>query len=188
MSKVESREARGVIKRSKNRCKSARRLAKLHAVIANIRRDAIHKLTTRLCRENQAIVLEDLAVKNMSRNRKLARSVLDAGWAEIRRQLTYKAEIFACQVVVVDRFFPSSKMCHSCGIINDELKLSDRVFRCVCGYNEDRDVNAARNIHTVGLAEIHAWGEEGSGNGTENHCETSLAEPGTKPCSLVSTN
>jgi len=178
-SRSHSRKQKG----SSNKRKSASRLARIHARISNIRGDFLHKLTTRLCRENQAIAIEDLAVKNLVRNRKLARGISDASWGEIRRQLNYKALIFKSVLKVVDRFFPSSKRCSRCHEIKSDLALSDRVFRCEhCGLELDRDHNAAMNIHTEGFSGIDAWGDCGDGAGTVVRRETAVDEPRTKPC------
>lgn len=153
-------------KGSSNRRKAVAKLTKAHYRVANIRKDFTHKLTTRLCSENQAVAIEGLAVSNMVKNRSLAKHVSDAGWAEIRRQLEYKSKIYGSKLAVVDRWFPSSKTCRKCQAIKRSLTLKDRVFRCdSCGHTEDRDVNAARNLLTAGFAGIYAWGEEGSGNG-----------------------
>jgi putative transposase len=99
------------------------------------------------------IVLEDLHVRGMQRNRHLALSVSDAGMGELRRQLSYKSEWYGSTLVVADRFFPSSKLCSGCGVIKDALALSERVFECdACGVSLDRDENAAINLRRLGLA------------------------------------
>ena len=142
-SRQHSRKKKG----SKNREKSRLRLARLHRRIRNIRKDSIHRLTTRLCRENQAVVIEDLSVRGMMRNRRLARHIADMGWYEFRRQLEYKCLIYGTKLVVADRFFPSSKRCSVCGTVRDELALKERTYRCPnCGLVLDRDLNAARNL------------------------------------------
>lgn len=159
LSRSLSRKQKG----SSNRAKAKAKLARLHQQIANIRSDALHKLTTKLATEFDTIAIEDLNVSGMLRNRCLARSIADAGFAEFRRMLTYKAAMTGAQIVVVDRFFPSSKTCHSCGTIHD-MKLSDRVMVCECGNVMDRDLNAAMNLKNkaVSLA-VSACGEESSG-------------------------
>jgi putative transposase len=131
---------------SKNRVKGAAALARLHARIARIRKDFLHKLTTRLCRENQAVAIEDLCVKGMLGNRRLARSIVDLGFYEFRRQLQYKALRFGTQIVLVDRWYPSSRLCSNCGMKNGTLRLSERIWTCACGVRHDRDVNAAINL------------------------------------------
>jgi putative transposase len=170
-SKAHARKVRG----SNNRKKAGRRLARMHARIKAIRRDWTHKVTTRLCRENQTIVLEDLNVKGMLANHCLARAISDVGFREIRRQLEYKAPIYGARVIVIDRWAPTSKTCSGCGHRKDRLGLAERVFRCAkCGAEIDRDLNASINILAAGLA-VSACGSEGSGSG---------CEPGTKPCGV----
>jgi putative transposase len=138
-------------KGSRNRAKARHRVACLHARIADQRRDGHHKLTTRIIRENQAVCVESLAVKNMVRNRKLAKAITDAGWGEIVRELAYKAAWYGRTLVQIDRFYPSSKRCHDCGHVLDELALDVRAWTCPrCGVRHDRDINAARNILAVG--------------------------------------
>lgn len=132
---------------SSNRAKAAMRLARCHARVANVRRDALHKLTTGLVRAYGRIVIEDLNVKGMVRNRRLARAVSDMGLGEFRRQLAYKIEPSLTQVMVADRWFASSKLCRQCDALNDRLMLQDRTFVCSgCGHREDRDLNAACNL------------------------------------------
>ena len=161
-------------KGSNNRKKATLRLARTHARIANIRKDWQHKVTTKLASENQAVYFESLVVKNLMKNRRLARSISDAGWYEIIRQTSYKSGIYGGVCRQIDRWFPSSKVCRRCGQINDGLKFTDRVFSCDgCGHSEDRDLNAAHNICTAGLAGIYAHGPEGSGSARKGR---------TKPC------
>ena len=146
-------------KGSKNRTKARLKVAKLHAKIADIRKDFIHKLSTRLIHENQVIAIETLAVSNMQKNRKLAKSISDAGWAEFVRQLEYKARWYGRELVKIDRWYPSSKRCSDCGYTAEKMPLSVRQWTCPnCGANHDRDVNAARNILAAGLA-VSARGE-----------------------------
>ena len=145
-SRQHSRKKKG----SKNREKSRIRLARLHRRIRNIRKDSIHRLTTKLCRENQAVVIEDLSVRGMMRNRRLARHIADMGWCEFRRQLEYKSKIYGTRLVIADRWFPSSKKCSYCGAVRDELSLGERTFCCSsCGFKLDRDLNAARNLENL---------------------------------------
>ncbi|MFF7601561.1 RNA-guided endonuclease InsQ/TnpB family protein [Streptomyces mirabilis] len=139
-------------KGSANREKARRKVARIHARITDRRRDGLHKLTTRLVRENQTLVIEDLTVRNMVRNRKLARAISDAAWAEFRSLLEYKAAWYGRDVVVVDRFFPSSKLCSHCGALQDRMPLNVRTWTCDCGTVHDRDVNAAKNLLAAGLA------------------------------------
>jgi putative transposase len=142
-------------KGSANREKARRKAARVHARIADRRRDHLHKLTTRLVHENQVLVIEDLTVRNMVANHKLARAISDASWSEMRRMLEYKAEWYGRTVVAVDRWYPSSKTCSTCGTIKTAMPLSVRDWTCsACGAEHDRDVNAARNILTAGLAAV----------------------------------
>ncbi|MCX5357871.1 transposase [Streptomyces sp. NBC_00124] len=144
-----SRKAKG----SANRAKARRRVARVHARIADRRRDLLHQLTTRLVRENQTLVIEDLTVRTMVKNRQLARAIADAGWREFRCLLEYKAAWYGREVIAVDRFFPSSKLCSGCGSLREKLPLSVRTWTCGnCGTAHDRDVNAAKNLLAAGLA------------------------------------
>jgi putative transposase len=140
-------------KGSANRAKAKRKVARVHARIADRRRDHLHKLTTRLVHENQVLAVEDLAVRNMLGNHSLARAISDASWGELRRMLEYKAEWYGRTVVAVDRWYPSSKTCSTCGAMATAMPLSIREWECSgCGSRHDRDVNAARNILSAGLA------------------------------------
>jgi putative transposase len=140
-------------KGSKNRERARIRVARVHARICDRRRDYLHKLTTRLVRENQAIVIEDLSVRNMVKNHILARAISDAAWSELREQLAYKCAWYGRTLVAVDRFYPSSKICSACGYVVSVLPLHMREWTCVrCAAVHDRDVNAARNIEAAGLA------------------------------------
>lgn len=139
---------------SNRRKKANAAVASLHYRISNVRKDTLHKVTTKLCRENQTIVLEDLNVAGMLKNRKLSRAISDVGLYEFRRQIEYKSKLYGNEVVFADRFFPSSKTCSACGEINDSLTLADRVWTCMsCGIEHDRDLNAAMNLRTLGLRE-----------------------------------
>jgi putative transposase len=146
-------------KGSKNREKARRKVARLHARIADRRRDFQHKLTTRLIRENQVVCVESLTVKNLMQNPCLAKSIADVGWGEIIRQLEYKAAWYGRTVVAIDQWYPSSKRCHACGHLLDELDLDVRQWTCPrCGTVHDRDTNAALNIKAEGLS-VLACGE-----------------------------
>ncbi|MFD7010114.1 RNA-guided endonuclease InsQ/TnpB family protein [Rhodococcus jostii] len=138
-------------KGSRNRAKARLKVAKIHGRIADRRRDYLHKLSTRLVRENQVIAIEDLSVRNMVKNRSLSRVISDAGWSEFRSMLEYKADWCGRRVVVIDRFCPSSKTCSVCGEVASAMPLNVREWTCRCGAVHDRDVNAARNILAVGL-------------------------------------
>ncbi|MHA6763445.1 RNA-guided endonuclease InsQ/TnpB family protein [Streptacidiphilus sp. PAMC 29251] len=143
-----SRKAEG----SNNRAKARLKVARVHARIADRRRDFLHQLTTRLVRENQTVVIEDLTVRNMLGNRKLSRAISDASWTQMRSMLEYKAGWYGRDLVVVDRWFPSSKRCSTCGTLHSRMPLSVREWTCGCGATHDRDVNAAINILAAGLA------------------------------------
>jgi putative transposase len=132
---------------SKRRRITRRRLARVHARAANMRRDALHKLTTTLATEHGTVVIEDLNVAGLVRNRHLARALADTGLAELRRQLIYKTGWYGSRLVVADRFYPSSKTCSACGWVKAKLTLAERTFACeACGLRIDRDLNAARNL------------------------------------------
>lgn len=134
-------------KGSKNRTKAVRSLAKVHARVANIRKDAIHKLTTYLAKNHSEIKIEDLSIKAFLKNHKLAGAIADCGMYEFRRQLEYKTQKFSSQLILVDRMFPSSQICSNCGNHRHKMPLKERVYKCPdCGHIEDRDLNAAKNI------------------------------------------
>jgi putative transposase len=135
------------VKGSKNRAKAVTKLAKLHYKVSCIRKDAIHKLTTDLAKNHSVIKIEDLNVKAFLKNHKLAGAITDCGMYEFRRQLEYKTKKFSSQLVLVDRFFPSSQICSNCGNHRHKMPLKNRVYHCPeCGHREDRDLNAAKNI------------------------------------------
>ncbi|MFF4545551.1 RNA-guided endonuclease InsQ/TnpB family protein [Streptomyces sp. NPDC001406] len=129
-----------------------RDVARVHARIADRRRDFLHKLSTRLVRENQTVVIEDLTVRNLLKNGRLARAISDAAWTDLRMMLEYKCAWYGRELVVIDRWFPSSKLCGACGTVRGKLPLNVREWTCACGTVHDRDVNAARNILAAGLA------------------------------------
>ncbi|GAA3630138.1 RNA-guided endonuclease InsQ/TnpB family protein [Streptomyces chitinivorans] len=138
---------------SNNRAKARRKVARVHARIADRRRDHLHQLTTRLVRENQTVVIEDLTVRNLLKNGRLARAISDASWTELRSMLEYKCAWYGRDLVVIDRWFPSSKLCGACGTVREKLPLNVRTWTCEhCGTTHDRDTNAARNILAAGLA------------------------------------
>jgi putative transposase len=144
-----SRKAKGD---GANRAKARLKVARAYARIADRRRDYLHKLTSRLVRDNQTIVIEELAVRNMVRNRSLARAISDAAWRQFREMLEYKARWHGRNLIVVDRWFPSSKLCSTCGVLVERLPLNVRTWVCRCGTTHDRDINAARNILAEGLS------------------------------------
>src|SRR5437667_3421608 len=172
-------------KGGKNRKKTCRKLAKQHTRVANIRKDAAHKLTTSLCKNHALVGIEDLHVAGMLKNHCLAQAVSDSNFGEIRRQLEYKSAYHGTHLVLVDRFYPSSKTCSGCGYIKPELSLSERTFVCEdCGMVLDRDLNAAINIlkealRTTGsFSESDAYGQGSSGLVSRSG-ETALEEVGT---------
>lgn len=151
--KRQSRQLSRKQKGSANRQKAKNNLAKLHARIANIRKDGLHKLTSDLTRRFDTIVIEDLNIRGMLSNGKLSKSIADMGFYEFRRQLDYKSGFRGNLIFVADRWFPSSKTCSACGIVKQDLTLKDRVFKCECGHVQDRDLNAAINLkHYVSTA------------------------------------
>ncbi|MFI5487923.1 RNA-guided endonuclease InsQ/TnpB family protein [Micromonospora echinaurantiaca] len=150
-----SRKHRG----SQNRKKAVVKVARAHARVADARRDWLHKLSTKVVRENQAIFVEDLSVAGLGRTR-LAKSVHDAGWATFTSMLEYKAARYGRAFGRVDRFFPSTRMCSDCGRLGDKLNLSVREWTCPCGTTHDRDVNAARNIRAAGRADLNDRGAQ----------------------------
>jgi putative transposase len=132
---------------SKRRTQTRRQLARVHARAANVRNDALHKLTTTLATQHEVIVVEQLNVAGMLRNRRLARAIADTAMGESRRQLAYKTRWYGSRLVVADRFYPSSKTCSDCGWVKAKLSLTERIFTCqACGLQIDRDLNAARNL------------------------------------------
>lgn len=146
-------------KGSANRRKAKLKVARLHAKIADTRKDFLHKLSTRLINENQVIAIETLAVSNMQKNHCLAKSISDASWYEFIRQLEYKAQWYGRTLIGIDRWYPSSKRCSNCGHTVKAMPLKVRQWSCPeCGASHDRDINAARNVLAAGLA-VSALGE-----------------------------
>ena len=146
-------------KGSKNRAKARLKVARIHAHIADRRRDYQHQLSTRIIRENQTICIESLTVKNMLKNHCLAKSISDVGWGEFVRQLEYKAQWYGRTLVRIDKWYPSSKRCSHCGHVLATLSLDERFWRCPeCKTFHDRDINAAKNVLAAGLA-VSACGE-----------------------------
>lgn len=171
-----------------NRGKKRRRqIGRLHASISDARRDHQHQLTRRIVDSAQVIAIEDLAVKAMARGmgrRAFRRGVADAGLGEIRRQLTYKAAWSGRTLVVVDRFYPSSKTCSGCSVVNTELQLRDRAWTCgACGAAHHRDLNAARNIAAEGLRILSTLGSGGINARGEDACAAGSSSPAGQPTS-----
>lgn len=149
-------------KGSNNRKKANLSVATLHEKITNQRVDYCQKITTQLIRDNQAesFVIEDLAVVNMLKNGKLSQAISDVSFGEFFRQMKYKCEWHGKNLIIIDRFAPSSKRCSDCGVINQALTLADREWTCECGSHHDRDYNAAKNIKFFGLnAPVGSRGE-----------------------------
>lgn len=178
------------VKGSKNRSKAKLKLNRLHYKISNIRKDCLHKATSKIINENQVIILEDLQTKNMMKNHCLARAISDVGFHEFRRQIEYKAKWNNREVVFVDKFFPSSKLCSDCGWKNETLGLSDRTFNCSdCGDSLDRDYNASLNLvnyYTASSAEINVSGDRSSLSlASLDSNSLSLKEESNKNCTLT---
>ncbi|WP_300948460.1 RNA-guided endonuclease InsQ/TnpB family protein [Turicimonas muris] len=171
LSRSLSRKQKG----SANRGKAKIKLAKLHARIASIRTDALHKLTTDLTRRFHSIGIENLNVRGMMKNRHLSRAIADMSFYEFRRQLQYKTAMRGGQVIVADRFYPSSKTCSDCGYKLESLPLSVRKWECPgCGANHDRDLNAAINLKNMAVSStVTACGEEGSGSSRKTRVKPS---------------
>ena len=162
---------------SANRVKAKAKVARAHRKVRDARRDFLHRASTGLVRSAGTIVIEDLAVKNMVRNRHLARVIADCGWGEFRRQLEYKCERAGRELIVVDRWYPSSKTCSACGHLLAELSLSTRHWTCPsCGFRHDRDINAAKNIVAAGLA-VSACGADVRHSGSSRVRSAAKQEP-----------
>jgi putative transposase len=165
---------------SKNRAKAAAKVARAHRKVRNARRDFLHRASTSLVRNADVIVIEDLNVSGMVRNRKLARAISDCGWGEFRRQLEYKCAWYGRDLIVIDRWYPSSKTCSACGHLLAELSLSTRHWTCPsCRARHDRDINAAMNILAAGRAVARNLPGDACGAGVR-HSGTSRARPTVK--------
>jgi putative transposase len=180
-------------KGGKNRDKARKRVARIHQRITTVRKDFMHKITTQLCRENQAVVVEDLHVAGMLRNRRLSRALVDVGLGMFKPMMLYKGVKFGCEITVADRFFPSSKRCHACGNVKDVLSLGQREYVCdACGLVEDRDKNAALNLEMYPRLEGN-WrkptpGDDLASTRRANGLRASrVADPGTNPCPPLDT-
>jgi putative transposase len=184
-SRAHSRKATG----SANRRKHAARLARIHARVANVRADALHKATSDLARRYESVVSEDLNVAGMTRNRRLARAISDQGFGMARRMLGYKTTWNGGQLVLAGRWYPSSKTCSACGAVKTKLSLAERVYRCeACGLVMDRDENAARNLLKLaasGAESLNACGSQVR-PGPAGH-RGMKQEPGTAPVGQTGT-
>ncbi|MHB1665263.1 MAG: RNA-guided endonuclease TnpB family protein [bacterium] len=150
--KTLSRQFAKMTKGSKNKSKFRSKLSILHEKVANQRKDFLHKLSSRVVSDSQAIVLEDLNIKGMVKNRHLSKAVSDVSWGMFANRLNYKSDWYGRDIVKVNRFYPSSKTCSNCGYINQGLKLSDREWTCpICHTEHDRDINASINLFLEGL-------------------------------------
>jgi putative transposase len=148
-SKALSRKQKG----SNNREKAKLRLSRAYRKIKNQRKDFLHKLSSELAKTKPVIVIEDLNVRGMVRNRKLSRRILDSGWSEFRRLLEYKCEWYGSRLMIADKFYPSTKMCSECGRVKDVMSLSEREYICEsCGMRMDRDLNASKNLNKLSTA------------------------------------
>jgi putative transposase len=167
-------------KGSANRAKAAAKVARAHRKVRNARQDFLHRASTRLVRQNDVIAIEDLNVSGLVRNRRLARVIADCGWGEFRRQLAYKCERHGRELVVIDRWYPSSKTCSACGHLLAELSLSTRHWTCPsCRARHNRDINAAKNILAVGLAVARGSPGDACGAGVR-HFGSSRVRPAVK--------
>ena len=164
-------------KGSANRRKTVEQLA-----VANIRANTIHQATSLLAKTKSAVVLEDLNVGGMLKNHRLAQAIADVGLAEFRRQMVYKGGWYGCEVVFANRFYPSSKTCSNCGCVKDRLGLGERMFRCKeCGYEIDRDLNAALNLKSLYFSTASSAGSDACGEGVRPASEQAdLYEAGIK--------
>ena len=150
---------------SKGRAKARLLVAKAHERVANARNDFQHKLSRQLIDENQAVIVETLKVKNMLKNKRLARSIADAGWHSLLTKLEYKAKQEGKHLVKIDQWFASSKTCSCCGLKQETMPLTIRTWVCPCGAAHDRDVNAAKNIQSQGILKLKAEGLSVSADG-----------------------
>lgn len=176
------------VKGSRRRAKARAKVARIHARVADVRADAINKATTMIARTYSVVCIEDLNVAGMMKNRRLARSVSDASLGEFRRQLEYKTTRTGSALRVIDRWYPSSKTCSTCGTVKAKLSLSERVYHCdACGLSIDRDLNAAVNILVAGSAPetinahretVSRGGQPGRATRVSLKCEPSKRRPG----------
>lgn len=176
LSRALSRKVKG----SCNRAKARLKLAKLHARIASIRRDSLHQLSSSITRRFHTIGIEDLNVKGMLTNGRLARAIADMGWSELCRQLKYKSAWRGGQVVTADRWYPSSKTCSGCGLRLEALDLGTRLWICPgCGILHDRDINAAINLKNMAVSStVSVCGGGGAGHACKREAKPAPGETG----------
>jgi putative transposase len=166
---------------STNRAKAKAKLARAHRKVAASRADFLHRTSTRLVRDHDVIVIEDLNVRGMVRNRRLAKAISDSGWGAFRQMIAYKAATYGRHLVVIDRWYPSSKTCSTCGHLLAELALSTRHWTCPgCGTRHDRDINAAKNILAAGLAVARHTVPGDACGGDVRHSGSSRVQPPAK--------
>lgn len=152
--KIRNKKEKGEATRQ-NIQKQVVKVQRLHQKLANIRTDYINKTASEIVKQKPSyITIENLAVSNMMKNRHLSKAVAQQKFYEFRSKLEYKCKLFGVELRIVDRFYPSSKLCHSCGSIKKDLKLSDRIYKCECGYIEDRDLNASFNLRDAKIYKI----------------------------------
>ena len=174
---VSRRFVKGAESQSKNYKKSVLKLAKTHATVANVRKDVLHKLTTYLSQNFETVVIEDLKIKNMTKNHNLASAILDGGLFEFKRQLLYKKAWYGGTIIIANTFYPSSKLCSCCGYKKEKLKLSEREYVCTnCSIVLDRDFNASKNLEKLAVSStVVAYGDESSDlNGSQLICEIGI--------------
>ena len=160
---VSRRFVKGAERQSSNYKKSVAKLSKIHKKVSDVRKDNLHKITTYLAKNFDVVAIEDLKPKNMSKNHHLASAILDGGFFEFKRQLLYKKEWYGGSVFIANTFFPSSKTCNVCGVINKELKLSQRTWTCENGHQLNRDLNASVNLDKLAVSStVSAFGDKSS--------------------------
>ena len=167
-------------KGSKSREKAKKLVAKVHERVSNSRQDFLHKLSRKLVNESQVVVVENLNVKGMVRNHKLSKSISDVGWGMFVNFLDYKLKLIDGELIEIDRFFPSSKMCSSCGHVVDVLPLDIREWTCICGAYHDRDANASLNIRNEGIRIKNSLKVEVTGGGNPVTASGDCIRPNTR--------
>jgi putative transposase len=163
--------------KSNNWYKAQLQVARLHKRIADLRKDTLHKLTTYLTKNHSQICIEDLNVSGLMANHKLAKSIASRGFFEFRRQLDYKSELYGSELIIVDRWFASSKICSNCGAKKESLSLSERVYQCdACSFVLDRDLNASINLSRWSYHQIYACGQSAADGSGRSKNETSVLD------------